>query len=358
VTIIYTDGACIGNPGPGGWAWAVPDGHYASGFSPDTTNQRMELIAALEALRAIPGPVEVRSDSKYVVDCFNGEWYVGWEAKGWKTAGKQPVKNQDLLRPMVQLFHQRGNELTFTWVKGHSEEPMNDIVDRLAVQAATEQSPRSGSGTPTDLGAPDVPAVQGRRRSGGGTLDSVAGWRIVVLGHRPPQLGGYDPNNPRAAHVKAKLAEMMAGLRVVHPDLIVLTGLDLGAEMLAAEAADEAGVPYVAVLPYPNPDAMWPELTRARYRRAVAVAAGRRSWLVCRSNGLGPDSATQIDLPSLRVCNPAVRSRNGRPSAAPRTARSTAYGKECPGAGHTLQLLLLAVAELDPRPCYQVLDGR
>jgi ribonuclease HI len=99
-TIVYTDGACIGNPGPGGWAWAVPGGPYASGNSPDTTNQRMELTAALEALKALGGPIEVRSDSKYVVDCFNQRWYVNWEAKGWKGSNKKPVANQDLMRPM------------------------------------------------------------------------------------------------------------------------------------------------------------------------------------------------------------------------------------------------------------------
>lgn len=266
-TIVYTDGACIPNPGPGGWAWAVPGGHYASGHSPDSTNQRMELTAALEALKAIPGPVEVRSDSKYVVDCFNAKWYVGWEAKGWKNAKKQPVENQDLWKPMVKLFHARGADLIFTWVKGHSEDPMNDLVDRLAVEAANNQQGRTGTGVPPELGPADGPGTTATVRATS-PLDQLSGWRVVVFGLRAQQLGGYGSNNPTAEHVRDKLAEIMAALHVVHPELIVLTGLDLGAEMLAAEAATDAEVPYVAVFPYPNPDSMWPELTRTRFRRA------------------------------------------------------------------------------------------
>ncbi len=271
-TIVYTDGACIPNPGPGGWAWAAPNGPYASGHSPDSTNQRMEVTAVLEALKATSGPVEVRSDSKYVVDCYNAKWYVGWEAKGWKNANKQPVANQDLWRPLVELFHQRGPELTFTWVKGHSTDPMNDLVDRLAAEAATNQKDRSGTGTPSSLGPADAPTNSTRSRASGSPLAQLDGWRLVVFGLRPPQLGGYEASNPTATHVRDKLAEMMRGLKVVHPDVLVLTGLDLGAEMLAAEAAAQASVPYIAVLPYPNPDAKWPELTRARYRRALAGA--------------------------------------------------------------------------------------
>jgi uncharacterized phage-like protein YoqJ len=149
---------------------------------------------------------------------------------------------------------------------------MNDLVDRLAVEAATNQTARAGTGTPDNLGPADAP-VKKPASTTSSALSQVAGWRLIVFGPRPQQLGGYDPDNPTAKHVRAKLAEMMAGLRVVHPDLVVLTGLDLGAEMLAAEAAGEAEVPYVAVLPYPDPDSVWPELRRARYRRARDGAA-------------------------------------------------------------------------------------
>ena len=82
-TRAYTDGACSGNPGPGGWAWVVPDGPFASGAEPRTTNQRMELQAAFEAARAIDGPLVIVSDSTYVVNCFKQRWWEGWLKRGW-----------------------------------------------------------------------------------------------------------------------------------------------------------------------------------------------------------------------------------------------------------------------------------
>jgi len=135
--VVYTDGACAGNPGPGGWAWAVaPDGvPSAAGGEPDTTNQRMEITAALEAARRfVPaGPVVIVSDSTYVVNCFRDRWYVKWEANGWRNAKKQPVANADLWRPLVELV--RGGDVSFRWVKGHSGDRLNDVVDQLAVAA-------------------------------------------------------------------------------------------------------------------------------------------------------------------------------------------------------------------------------
>jgi uncharacterized phage-like protein YoqJ len=123
------------------------------------------------------------------------------------------------------------------------------------------------------LGGPaDVP-VRGRHGgTSGSRLEQVPGWRLVVLGHRPPELGGYDPENPVAKKVRDKLAEVIVGLHTVHPDLVVLTGIGLGAEMLGAEAAQLAGVPYVAVVAYPNPDALWPPRAQRRYRRLVSKA--------------------------------------------------------------------------------------
>jgi len=139
--VVYTDGACSGNPGPGGWAWAVaPDGERrGSGGEPLTTNQRMEITAALEAVRAMESElaagrrVEGVSDSTYVVNCFRDKWYVRWQANGWRNARKAPVANADLWKPLVELV-QAGN-VTFRWVKGHSSDPLNDLVDRLAVAA-------------------------------------------------------------------------------------------------------------------------------------------------------------------------------------------------------------------------------
>ena len=119
MTVVYTDGACSGNPGPGGWAWAVPGGRYASGAEAHTTNQRMEITAAFEAVQAIEGRLEVVSDSTYVVNCFRDRWYEGWVKRGWKNTSRQPVANRDLWEPFIELVLSRG-DVTFRWVKGHA----------------------------------------------------------------------------------------------------------------------------------------------------------------------------------------------------------------------------------------------
>ena len=136
---VYTDGACRGNPGPGGWAWAVPHGPQGSGPDPATTNQRMEVRAALEAIRSLDGPLVVVSDSTYVVNCFKNRWWKGWKARGWLNSQKKPVANRDLWEPLVELVLARG-DITFRWVKGHSGDPMNDLVDALAVAASHAQT--------------------------------------------------------------------------------------------------------------------------------------------------------------------------------------------------------------------------
>lgn len=136
-TIVYTDGACSGNPGPGGWAWAVPDGAWASGFDPATTNQRMELRAVLEAVGSIDGVLDVVTDSTYVANCFRDRWFAGWRRRGWRNAAGKPVANRDLWEPLIEAFDE-GRFGVPRWVKGHSGDPMNDLVDRLAVQACKE----------------------------------------------------------------------------------------------------------------------------------------------------------------------------------------------------------------------------
>jgi ribonuclease HI len=137
-TIVYTDGACSGNPGPGGWAWAVDRDRFATGSEPHTTNQRMEITAAFEATKALPGELVVVSDSTYVVHCFRDRWHEGWLRRGWKNSQRKPVANRDLWEPFVDLVLSRG-DVRFEWVKGHSGDPMNDFVDALAVQAGFEQ---------------------------------------------------------------------------------------------------------------------------------------------------------------------------------------------------------------------------
>lgn len=140
---VYTDGACLGNPGPGGWAWVVPDDQNApeaglseAGGEAATTNQRMELMAVLKALTALSGSVglDVYSDSRYVVDCFELRWWEGWMRRGWRTSSKQPVKNQDLWRPLLELALER--DVEFYWVKAHHGNRWNELADLLAYEAA------------------------------------------------------------------------------------------------------------------------------------------------------------------------------------------------------------------------------
>ncbi|HEV3188636.1 MAG TPA: ribonuclease H [Acidimicrobiales bacterium] len=140
---IHTDGACRGNPGPGGWAWASGTDEYASGAEAHTTNQRMEVIAVIEALREHPeGAIEIVSDSNYVVKCFHDKWYVGWLRRNWKNTKGQSVANRDLWEALLPLVLESGREVTFSWVKGHSGDRMNDFVDELATAAADAQRGR------------------------------------------------------------------------------------------------------------------------------------------------------------------------------------------------------------------------
>lgn len=129
-TAVYTDGACERNPGGrGGWGWVV-DGHtFGLGGDPSTTNQRMEIRAALEAARALPRPLTVWSDSKYVVDCFDKAWWRAWRANGWRNSQKRPVANRDLWEPLIEVA---SADVTFRWVKGHSGANLNEVADRLA----------------------------------------------------------------------------------------------------------------------------------------------------------------------------------------------------------------------------------
>lgn len=141
---MYTDGACSGNPGPGGWAWAVPGGAWASGAEPRTTNQRMELTAVLEAVRGLEGELDVVTDSTYVANCFRDKWYLGWRKRGWRNAAGKPVANVDLWEPLIEAF-EGGRFGVPRWVKGHSGDEMNDLVDALAVEACQRQSAASGT---------------------------------------------------------------------------------------------------------------------------------------------------------------------------------------------------------------------
>jgi ribonuclease HI len=136
LVVIYTDGACKGNPGPGGWGVYLRSGSVEKdlcGGEAQTTNNRMELTAVIEALKALKRPCQVLiyMDSEYVRKGIT-EWLPGWKARGWKTAAKQPVKNVDLWQALDALVGAGGHDIDWRWVKGHAGDPGNERADALA----------------------------------------------------------------------------------------------------------------------------------------------------------------------------------------------------------------------------------
>jgi ribonuclease HI len=135
--VVYTDGACSGNPGPGGWAWVIPDGPRDSGGEAHTTNQKMELAAVLRALEQLAPtglPLTVVSDSAYVVGCFHERWYEKWNRRDWRN-----VKNPELWKPLVALAVE--HDVRFVKVKGHSGDRGNELANELATKAAAGARP-------------------------------------------------------------------------------------------------------------------------------------------------------------------------------------------------------------------------
>ena len=136
--VIYTDGACSGNPGPGGWGAVLMVGNHRKEFSgamPEATNNRMELLAAINALALLKKPcmVELHSDSSYLVNAFVNNWVSNWQKNGWKNSQRQPVLNQDLWEQLIALTAR--HHVTFIKVKGHVDNELNNRCDELAVAA-------------------------------------------------------------------------------------------------------------------------------------------------------------------------------------------------------------------------------
>ena len=138
--VIYTDGACSGNPGPGGWGVVLRwqgTGKELHGGDPQTTNNRMELMAAIQALEALnrPSRVQLHTDSTYLLNGIT-KWIDGWQRNGWRTAAKKPVKNDDLWRRLTEAI--RPPEVSWVWVKGHAGDPGNERADALARRGIEE----------------------------------------------------------------------------------------------------------------------------------------------------------------------------------------------------------------------------
>lgn len=141
---VWTDGACSPNPGPGGYGWVeVRDGEATglsgSGSEEKSSNQRMEIAAALDALRTVTErPITVYTDSRYVADCFGKKWWAGWMKNGWMNSQRQPVANTDLWKPLIKLVVGDGTEpqgVRFQWVKAHVGHEFNEQADQMAVAA-------------------------------------------------------------------------------------------------------------------------------------------------------------------------------------------------------------------------------
>ena len=277
----FTDGSCLGNPGPGGWAYVVDSGPWECGCEPATTNQRMEVTAAARAVDALDGPLRIVSDSTYVVKCFNDEWWKGWHRRNWLNSKKEPVANRDLWEPFIDAVLARG-DVSFAWVKGHAGQRLNSAADALAVHAAGAAAGMRGGrfddGVLDQLADPrSVPGDPGPQATGGragsGASSEITGHGLAVLGHRPPELGGYN-ENPISRRVLRQLSDVLAAKREMQPDLVVASGLGLGAETIGAEAALAADVPYVVVLAFEGLDSRWPASSRRRFAELRQQAVG------------------------------------------------------------------------------------
>lgn len=271
-----------------------PGGQWACGYEARTTNQRMELTAVLDACERHTDPLVVVSDSTYVVNCWRDGWWRGWLKRDWRNSRKEPVANRDLWEQLVPHFRDRDG-LRLEWVKGHSGDPWNDLADRLAVGAmqlrraargegdppagllasqdgrvpAGGQAPRSEPGSdgrpgPLDRsGEPDIPRRSASRRAADPRVPD--GYVVAVTGLRGESAQGDE--------VVEQLRGILTAQSELHPALVVVTGLRRGAETAAVEAAMRAEVPYVAVLPYPDPTAGWPEAESLAFRRYLERSA-------------------------------------------------------------------------------------
>ena len=253
---VYTDGACSGNPGPGGWAWVIADGPHGSGAEANTTNQRMELKAVLEAIRANVDPIHIYSDSTYVVNCFKDKWHVGWKKRGWKNSQRQPVANRDLWEPLLDeaLPRVEDRSLKFSWVKGHSGNAMNDLADELAVAARDELRGLDGAGTVSV----DGPSVEDAAALANVEVPWLIGPALLVIGTTSPD--------------EDQTTAVQEAVRSLDQDAVLVSGLRRGVELIAAEEALERRVPLAVVLPFADPAVNWDEELRSRFDEAFARA--------------------------------------------------------------------------------------
>lgn len=205
--VIYSDGGADPNPGIGGWAAVLRYGEHEkelTGHDPQTTNNRMELQAAVSALQALkrPSTVEFHTDSEYLRLGVT-EWAAGWEAKGWKKGGK-PIPNADLWQQLIPLV--KKHQIEWHWVKGHSGDPMNERVDRLARQARLEITPEAQL-------SPDTPRLYLRASCKGNP--GPGGWGVVLeMGDDTRQSSGWEE---KTTNNRMEIAAAIASLHLIPP---------------------------------------------------------------------------------------------------------------------------------------------
>jgi ribonuclease HI len=215
---VYTDGGCNPNPGPGGWGAIIrfEDHEWVlSGNDPGTTNNRMELQAATAALAVLKETtgrchVELYTDSEYLRRGIT-EWIAGWEANGWRTADKQPVKNQDLWRRLREMT--QAHDVRWHWLKGHEGHPLNERADQLADEA--RRGLRRGPGAPTahQPRSDDRPAVEMCVKASSRAAQGPGGWAVVLrMGERIKTISGGEPRTTANAMLVRAAAE---GLRAL-----------------------------------------------------------------------------------------------------------------------------------------------
>jgi uncharacterized phage-like protein YoqJ len=268
----------------------------------------MELMAASAAVQTLDGSLRVHSDSTYVVNCFVQEWWKGWLKRDWKNSKKEPVANRDLWEPFIELVNARG-DVEFVWVKGHAGHRLNEAADQLATTAAAQQASQSG-GIFTDA---IVRGLQGDERAKADNEIVDTARSIAVFGHRPPELGGYGENSTTLS-VRRRMIDLLRAKIEMHPDLQVITGLGLGAEILGAEAAAAAAVPYAVVLAFEGMEERWPDATQKRFHELLAAA---RSVTIVSddapktSNEFGKTMGRRDDT-IIRLADEAVLVRNAK----------------------------------------------
>ena len=218
--VVYTDGGCDPNPGPGGWGAIIRWGDrewVLSGNDPDTTNNRMELQAAAAALALLEGllgrcRLDLHTDSQYLRRGIT-EWIEGWARRGWRTSNNQPVKNQDLWQLLQRLT--QAHDVTWTWLKGHSGHPLNERADRLATQA--RRSLRRGPGAPAEYAhhpsSDDRPVVEICVKASCRGAQGPGGWGAVLrLGEHTRTLSGREPATTANAMLIRGATEVLRAL--------------------------------------------------------------------------------------------------------------------------------------------------